>query len=386
MSAFLLVMGIALFVCLVIVHEFGHFIMARRNGVEVEEFAIFFPPKLWSRRTKAGWVFSINLLPLGGFVKLKGEHDTDTEPGSFGAASLRVKSKIMIAGVTMNLITALLLFTLVGWLGMPNIVPNQYSVKSDSKTTTEQVKSIESGSPAAKTGLKPQDNIVAIGLPGQLKAVSSPEALSHITPDLAGKRVEIKYSRGAQQHITYATLLSKSAVNASLNTNSPKGYLGIETNLVPLTHYSWSSPVVAAGVSAQLTALTFQGLGHSLGGLGSLIAGAATGNHIAREHGQTAATQNVAGPIGVFFVLKGSSQIGYQYVLFVVAYISLVLAVVNFLPIPALDGGRFWITLFTRAIKRPLSARTEELLNATFMVILLSLVIAISVVDVKRFH
>src|SRR3978361_1073867 len=104
MAILLFIVGIILFILLVVVHEFGHFIMARRGGVEVEEFGIFFPPRLYKHKTKGGWNFTINLLPLGGFVKLKGEHDTDTEPGSFGAASLRVKSKIMAAGVVINLL------------------------------------------------------------------------------------------------------------------------------------------------------------------------------------------------------------------------------------------------------------------------------------------
>src|SRR3978361_821415 len=111
MSILLLVVGILLFIGLVVVHEFGHFIVARRNGVEVEEFGIFFPPRLYKRKMKAGWIFTVNLLPLGGFVRLKGEHDSDTEPGTFGAASTWVKTKIMAAGVVMNLAAALVLLT-----------------------------------------------------------------------------------------------------------------------------------------------------------------------------------------------------------------------------------------------------------------------------------
>ena len=83
----LLVLGIVLFIGLVILHEMGHFFVARRNGVKVEEFGIFFPPRLYKKKTKEGWDFTINLLPLGGFVKLKGEHDADKEEGTFGAAS-----------------------------------------------------------------------------------------------------------------------------------------------------------------------------------------------------------------------------------------------------------------------------------------------------------
>src|SRR6202050_4706847 len=107
MSTILIFVGLILFVGLVVFHEFGHFIMARRGGVEVEEFGLGFPPKLFKKRTKGGWLFTINLLPLGGFVKLKGEHDTDTEPGSFGAASLWAKTKIMAGGAFFNPIRGL---------------------------------------------------------------------------------------------------------------------------------------------------------------------------------------------------------------------------------------------------------------------------------------
>src|SRR4051812_6435128 len=112
MPLFLLILGLVLFVGLVVIHEFGHFLVARRNGVDVEEFGIGFPPTAWSRKIKSkkgDFKFSINWLPLGGFVRLKGEHDADKAPGSFGAASLPAKVKIMAAGVAMNLLAAFVL-------------------------------------------------------------------------------------------------------------------------------------------------------------------------------------------------------------------------------------------------------------------------------------
>src|SRR5580658_2207961 len=99
MSVLILIAGVLLFIALIIVNELGHFLVAERNGVVAEEFGIFFPPRVFKRKTKKGWIFSINLLPLGGFVKLKGEHDSDMEPGSFGASTTWVKTKIMAAGV-----------------------------------------------------------------------------------------------------------------------------------------------------------------------------------------------------------------------------------------------------------------------------------------------
>lgn len=388
MAILLLIIGIILFIGLVVVHEWGHFIMARRNGVEVEEFGIFFPPALYRRKTKGGWDFTINALPLGGFVKLKGEHDSDTEKGTFGAASLSVKSKIMAAGVVMNLLTALVLFTILALVGMPKLVDNQFTVKSDNHIASSKtlVGYIDSGSPAQKAGLKSEDQIISIGLPGQkaVKIADSTE-LPKITQEFAGKKVNLHIKREGQDKNLSATLLDKKTVEASRKTDNPKGYLGILPNDYTIQRATWSAPVVAVGFSAQVTALTFQGLGHALGGLGSLIAGAVTGNDTARQHGQTNASSQVSGPVGIFVILKDGSLLGVQFMLMIIAIISLTLAIMNILPIPALDGGRLWITLFSRAIKKPLSAKREEAINATGFLVLISLIILITIVDVHRF-
>lgn len=408
MSILLLIVGILLFVGLVVIHEWGHFIAARRNGVEVEEFGIFFPPRLYSHKTKAGWLFTINAIPLGGFVRLKGEHDTDTGKGTFGAASVWAKTKIMGAGVFMNLLVALVLFTIIGLIGMPQIVDNQFTLKSkpavsrdegkdgssDQKVPVDQhlvsskilISYVEPGSPAAKAGLQSQDELDDIGLPGYSPvSVESSKKLPDITQRFAGREVVVYYTRAGENHQTTARLLTSKEVNASKKTDNPKGYLGIVPNDFTLQRSTWSAPIVAAGLSAQLTGLTFQGLGHALGGLGSLVAGAATGNHTAREHGQAAASDQVSGPVGIFFILKSGSLIGYQFMLFIIAYISLTLAIMNILPIPALDGGRLWLTLISRGLKRPLSPQREEIINATGFAVLIGLVILITVVDVKRF-
>jgi regulator of sigma E protease len=388
MSILLLVVGIILFIGLVVVHEYGHFIVARRNGVGVEEFGIFFPPRLYKRKTKGGWLFTINALPLGGFVRLKGEHDSDTAPGTFGAAGLWVKSKIMAAGVAMNLLTALVMFTILAVIGMPKLIPNQFTVKSDTQLLSQRVLIgyVEPGSPAQKAGLQPEDEITDISLPGYSPVgISDASKLPNITKDFAGKTVDVYYSRAGHEHQARATLLSAKAVAASQKTGNPKGYLGISPTQFTLQRSTWSAPIVAVGLSGQITALTFEGLGHALGGLGSLIAGGVTGNTTARQNGQATATSQVSGPVGIFVILKDGSLLGYQFMLFIIAIISLTLAIMNILPIPALDGGRLWITLAARGLKRPLSAKVEEAVNLVGFVVLISLVLLITIVDVKRF-
>ncbi len=388
MSILLLIVGLLLFISLVVVHEWGHFIMARRGGVEVEEFGIFFPPRLYKHRTKGGWDFTINLIPLGGFVKLKGEHDSDTEPGSFGAASLSRKVKIMAAGVVMNLITALILFTIVALIGMPKLIPHQFTVKKDTQLISRQVlvTYVEPGSPASHIGLKADDQLESLSLLGYTPvAVTTSKDLPNITKQFAGKTATLTYLREGNERQAKVTLNTKQAVDASQKTNNPKGYLGIGPTDFSLQRSTWSAPIVALGLSAQLTALTFQGLGHALAGLGGIFAGAATGNTTARQHAQTDASSQVSGPIGIYLILKAGSLLGYKFMLMIIAYISLTLAIMNFLPIPALDGGRLWITLVARALKRPLSAKREETISLVGFVVLISLIIVISIVDVKRF-
>lgn len=390
MSIFLLVLGLVLFVGLVVVHELGHFLVARRNGVEAEEFGIGFPPALLRRRIKSkrgDFDFTWNLLPLGGFVKLKGEHDTDTEPGSFGAAGVWAKTKIMAAGVVMNAITAFVLFTIVALVGMPKLVDNQFTVKSDTHVSKQQlfVGYVEPNSPASRAGLQAGDKLLQIENGGHQVSVSSAEALPNITKSFAGQKVELTYSRGGNTKTVTTTIRSTAVVGASKKTNNPKGYLGISPSSYTMQRSTWSAPIVAVGVMGQFTALTFQGLGHALAGLGGIISGAVTGNSSARHNAQTEASSQVSGPVGIFFILKDGSLLGYEYVLFIIAVISLTLAIMNILPIPALDGGRLWLTLVSRAFGKPLSQRTEEIVNASGFALLMVLILLITFVDVKRF-
>jgi regulator of sigma E protease len=403
MALLIFIVGIILFISLVVVHEFGHFIMARRNGVDVEEFGIFFPPALYKHRTKSGWLFTINLLPLGGFVRMKGEHDSDVDKGSYGAASLSAKTKIMAAGVFMNLITALILLTILALTGIPNIIPNQYEVKSNTKVSSQKVLigDVVPGSPAQKAGLKDQDILTAIGKVGTKPIqVKSAAKLPNITKSLAGQKVNVYYTKNGQSHMASTTLLSSRVIKSSvqkydksissskldcINVSSPKGYLGISPTQYTLQRSTWSAPITAVGLGTQITVLTFQGLGHAIGGLGSLIAGAVTGNSTARANGQCNATSEVSGPVGIFVILKSVSQLGLSFMLFIIAIISLTLAIMNILPIPALDGGRLWLTLAARAIGRPIDARREEIINATGFIVLIVLIILITIVDVHRF-
>jgi len=411
-----------MFIGLVMIHEWGHFIVARRNGVDTEEFGLGFPPRLWGRklRKKQGdnTLYSFNLLPLGGFVKMKGEHDYDEEPGSFGAASLKAKTKIMLAGVGLNLLTAIVLFTIVAIAGMPKLISKaqfgeeQFTVKSDTKIIRNDVRVsfVDPDSPADKAGVKAGDNIKSISILNTCNtsmpecAKSAPitiptaDVLKEKTKDFASKTVAINLLRNKEMLTVQAHIRTKVEVdsfnkahhcndqNYKGNDAQCMGYFGIVPIDYTVQRSTWSAPVVAVGLSAQLTKLTFKGLWSAIKGLGSTIAGGVTGNKVARQKGQTQASEQVSGPVGIFFVLKEGARQGFVFILFIVAVISLTLAIMNVLPIPALDGGRLYLMLYYRKVlHKVLPQKTEERIVGGSFAALMLLFVLITVVDVKRF-
>lgn len=377
MPTFLLIVGLVLFVGLVVVHEFGHFIMARRGGVEVEEFGIGFPPKAKTLAIKKGTEYTLNWLPLGGFVKLKGENDSDRSPGSFGASSLSTKIKIMLAGVVMNLLAAFVLLTFLALIGMPKLIDNQFTVAQDARTTKQQVLIgyVEPGSPAEKAGLQIQDRLIGIAATGvanqDSRVISNPDQLLTATKQFAGEAIRVDYQHKGDIKTSTIQLRSTDEVEASKKTDNPKGYLGIVPTEYLIQRYTWSAPVVAAGFMKQVTVLTMKGLGNAIAGI---------------FQGNTAkSSAQVSGPIGIFVILKDGSLLGYQFVLMIIAIISLTLAIMNVLPIPALDGGRLFVMLLFRTIRKPLGKKTEERIHGTGFAALMVLFILITVVDIKRF-
>lgn len=366
MSVFLLILGILLFIGLVVLHEFGHFLAARRNGVEVEEFGIGFPPVAWKRKTKKGFIFSLNWLPIGGFVRLKGENDSATEEGSFGATSFKNKAKIMLAGVAMNLLAAFVIFTALAWIGMPQLLDNQFAVKSDTQVARRDILAgyIAPGSPADRAGLDSHDYLKTIGPVGETQPITSASGLPVITKRLAGQEVIISYQREGEERTATVRLLSG-------REGEEKGYLGIVPAEFTMTRATWSAPIQSVGLIGQFTGATFKGLGTALGAL---------------FKGDTAkASEQVAGPVGIVAVLNQGSSLGVQFVLLIVGLISLSLAIMNVLPIPALDGGRFYVLLLSRVFGRRLSKDMEERIVGTSFVFLLVLIVLITIVDVKRF-
>jgi len=199
-----IIIGIIVLVVLVVLHELGHAIVAKRNGVVVEEFGVGFPPRAYGRKLKNGMLLSVNWLPLGGFVKLKGEHDAARKKGDYGAATFWQKTKILYAGVFVNWVVAAVILTVLSLVGLPKIIPNQFSVPSDTAQVTApvQLSGLVKDYPAEKAGLKSGDIVTSFA--GE--SIDTVTQLVEITKENKGQTVPVTYTRDGQQQTTQVTL------------------------------------------------------------------------------------------------------------------------------------------------------------------------------------
>ncbi len=349
---------ILIFSFLVLAHEFGHFITARRNGVEVEEFGIGFPPKVYSKKV-GKTLYSFNALPLGGFVRLKGEQGESQASDSFASQRAWVKTKILMAGVTMNLLIAYLVITLLLIIGVPPLtardLPSVAGVQPNRQAGNLLVVDVQAKSVAQQAGLKAGDRLQQIN--GE--TISTPEQLKAAIDAQAGKTISIQFKRGVKEKSHGITLPQKQADGA---------LLGVSTVPEQLQSYpAYIAPFAAVVILFEMILAT-------LGAFGGMIVGLFTRAEV---------SQSVTGPIGITAIFNEVIKYGPNYVLALVASISLSLAIINSLPLPALDGGRLLVVWLQRAGVK-ITDRTEAIIHTLGFVALIALMIIISVTDVMR--
>jgi regulator of sigma E protease len=371
-----IIIGLIILIVLVVVHELGHAIAARRSGVVVEEFGVGFPPKAWGKKLKNDILFSVNWLPLGGFVKLQGENDAAKNKGDYGAASMWGKTKILFAGVVANWLVAIALLTVLAWIGLPKILPDQFSIASDRTIITEPVEiaTLTKDYPADKAGLEVGDSIIRFAG----REVPSVNSLFDLIKQNEGETVDVIYSRNGQEH----------NARVSLRDESSKEILGAGLGQRELIRATWSAPIVGVGTTIQYTWATLQGVGSAIGSAASGAIMQLSPNSADRERASEElqnASDSVAGPIGIVGVIFPAAQkAGLTHLIFLTAIISLSLAVMNILPIPALDGGRWLVTVVFRLLNKKLTKEREERIQMIGFSVLMGLVVLVTIIDVKR--
>lgn len=411
-----ILIGLFVLMVLVIVHEFGHFLMARRNGVNVLEFGIGFPPRAiawikdektgkWRRFKKSEWgkdkalrvvyseakkgyaekglaqkgmIFSLNWLPIGGFCQMDGESAEDSRKGTFGSASFWAKTKILFAGVAMNWLVAFLIFTVLAWTGMPNFIDNQFTIADDTKEefTPVVIDLIAENSPAEQAGLEVGDYILSINN----EKVEEESDVTNINKTHAGE--EVVYTITKQK--TGETI----DVAVTLNEEDAEYLLGVIMSREKTSYSTWSAPIVGAGLTAQLTGETFKGVGMMLWNLLTGVGSQLSPDESVREDGQetlSSVGDQVSGPIGIIGSLfPAVASKGPAFIAFFTAVISISLACMNVLPIPALDGGRWLLIAIYKLRRKKLTKKTEEKVVSVAFMILLMLIFIVTILDIIR--
>lgn len=346
--SFIVVVGV-----LVLVHELGHFFAARRAGVAVEEFGFGFPPRMFSKKGKKTLI-SVNWIPLGGFVKIKGIAGDDQAMGShkadkdsFANQSFFKRFLILFAGILMNMLLSWALLTGVYALGFSESV-NGEAIETSLADGTVSINVVLEGSPAETAGIQVGDQIVSVSGQNVTSIRSAQEAIS-ANADLA----EMTILRSGEQLTIPVPVTSIGEVH------------GIGVGL-GVRYPFWVSLWLGLRESIKL-------IGYIFVGLATLVKGIFVDGQV---------SEGVVGPVGIAVISGQAVQLGVVYVLYFAALLSANLAIFNLLPLPALDGGRLLFLLIERIQGKPVNHKTEAIVHAVGFACLLLLAALITLRDV----
>lgn len=336
---------------LVFVHELGHFVMAKRAGMKVEEFGFGFPPRMMGFQ-KGETTYSINWIPFGGFVKILGEDGSSADPRSFTAKKFLPRVGVIVAGVVMNFIMAVFVFMLINMIGSRVLVED--SNASQVRDVIEvQIIQVAANSPAQAAGLKVFDEVVDFG--------SIVETQNYIAAH-KGQEITFHIKRNGQPLSLQMT--------PRLNPPAGQGALGIQLGRTGQISYAWYEAI-------------WQGIKDAGYGLWSIIVG--FGVLFKNLFTTGKAGVELAGPLGIAKITGDAASLGFSYLLRIMAFLSLNLAVINIVPFPALDGGRLLFLIIEKIKGSPLPKRLEQGMNTAGFVLLLLLMFFITTKDVLNF-
>jgi regulator of sigma E protease len=356
---------ILIFSILVMVHEWGHFMAARKAGIQVEEFGFGLPPKLFKiKKDKHGTVYTLNWIPFGGFVRLFGEDSMDPavvrDKRSFASKSLWKRTTVVLAGVMMNFILAWLLIAIGFTVGMKPFLATpedlQAGIASGIVETQKVflVHGIDQAFPLARTEMKAGDLVTSIN---GIQVSESIDLSKVILPNT----------------LNTVAFLQKGHEKAVMASSNAEGKLGMTISLednimkVNLVRYPfWQAPVRATEEVVRLSGLTVRMLGKVVTTLFTKLM----------------VPEGVAGPVGIARMTYTFAQQGFMALLQFMAMLSLSLAVINIMPFPALDGGRLLFIVFELVSRRRPNAKWETVIHTAGYAILMLMILAITWNDI----
>ncbi|MCL5675813.1 MAG: site-2 protease family protein [Patescibacteria group bacterium] len=364
-----LIVFIVVLSVLVLVHELGHFLAAKKIGVKVEEFGLGYPPRAIGKKV-GETIYSLNWLPFGGFVRLFGENGeivnskqkTENKRAYYSRSKIE-RSLILTAGVFMNFVLGVVI---ISYLFTQGIYVPAAGVK---------VENVLPNTPAQTAGLEKGDVINSIN--GQ--KVNSPQDLIGVTKTNLGQTVALLIKRCPQtdnsKQITVNNSNNCQSVTISLVPRrtypANEGAMGIaiSTNMELKTYSLWEAPVLGTQEAFKLTWFILKGVG---GVFWKLISSASV-------------PKDVAGPVGIYQATGQAVSLGGLVgVLQLIGLLSLNLAVVNILPIPALDGGRLFLILVEIFIGKKRTARIEGVAQSIGVVLIMTLIVLITINDLSK--
>ncbi|MBN2094373.1 MAG: RIP metalloprotease RseP [Candidatus Zambryskibacteria bacterium] len=358
---FVIVLGI-----LVFVHELGHFLAAKKAGVRVDEFGLGYPPRAVKIGKKWGTLFTLNWIPFGGFVKIWGENyeekDDDRKETGIGKKFTNVSKKwqaaILAAGVIFNILFAWFLFSVGFMIGLPTSIDSIYG--NEVKNSSLTIINVLDDSPAKEAGLKSGDKIKMLSSENEFLQDINAEKVSQFINQSQNK-ISIEVDRGGK--ILNFDILP----NAEIETG--RKIIGINMNMVGTLTLPLHKAIYEGGrATIDLTQVMVVGISN-------LIYDVFKGQ---------ADVSNIAGPVGIAGLVGDASKLGFAYLISFTALISINLAILNLLPIPALDGGRILFVAIEGIIKRPINPMVASNVNTVGFFILIGLMLIVTYRDILR--
>lgn len=359
-----LLIFIGLLALLVLVHEFGHFIVAKKNGVTVHEFGFGFPPRLFSFRFR-GTLYSINLLPLGGFVKIKGVVGEEEDPkaladsDSYAQKKYWQKAGILVAGVIMNMLLAIVLLSVGFFVGIPSVIDgNDLAKQANVRDVHLQIFDVLPNTSAAEAGLRAGDTIARVdGI-----SFNTVESFRAYNAEKIDQMVELTLENDG------VTRTTKVLVARDPETN--QAVLGIHLSAIGIVSFPWYKALGFGFV--QTFRIFFLILTTLLGVVRDIFVSGKP-------------SVDLSGPVGIAVATGQVARQGWPYLLQFAALLSINLAFFNILPIPPFDGGKFFLLTIERFRGRKNSQRFEEYIHRFGFFFLIALVIFATAKDVQKY-